>query len=307
MSDVKPFRFAFMVAAATRRTGEDWAAIAAQAEAFGFDTFAVTDHLGTTHSPLQVLGWIASCNSQLRLGTQVIDNDFRHPVFLAQETATLDLLSNGRLELGIGAGWKLSDYEQSGIPFERGRIRVERLEESVRIIKALWSEGPVSAVGAHYQVKDLDGLPKPVQRPHPPIMIGGTRPRILSFAAREADIVSFLADLDDPATWSIDVLAEKSLRVREEAGGRGLELHLNTDLVAVGDDRVVKRLAREANLDPADLDRSAYALTGSVQAVVEQVEHLREVAGISYFTIWSEYAEAFAPVISELNGHEGGR
>jgi probable F420-dependent oxidoreductase len=302
MSELKPFRFAFMVADATRRTGEDWAAIAAEAEAFGFDTFAVTDHVGTTHSPLQVLGWIASCNSQLRLGTQVIDNDFRHPVFLAQETATLDLLSNGRVELGIGAGWKPSDYELSGIPFERGRIRVERLEESVRIIKALWSEGPVSAVGSHYQVNDLDGLPKPVQRPHPPIMIGGTRPRILSFAAREADIVSFLADPNDPATWTIDRLVAASLRVRDEAGERAIELQMNIDLVAVGDDRQVDRLAREAGFDPAGLDRSAYALAGPVQAVVEQLEHLREVAGISYFTIWSVYAEALAPVITELKG-----
>lgn len=300
MSDLKPFRFAFMVADATRRTGEDWAATAAEAEAFGFDTFAVTDHVGTTHAPLQVLGWIASCNPRLRLGTQVIDNDFRHPVFLAQEAATLDVLSNGRMELGIGAGWKPSDYELAGIPFERGRTRVERLEASVRIIKALWSEGPVSAVGSHYQVNHLDGLPKPVQRPHLPIMIGGSRPRILSFAAREADIVSFLAEMDDPAMWTLDALVRKASRVREEAGDRDLELHLNTDLVAVGDDREVERLAREVALDPAGLDRSAYVLAGSVQAIVDRVERLREVAGISYFTIWSPYAEAFAPVISEL-------
>jgi hypothetical protein len=131
-------------------------------------------------------------------------------------------------------------------------------------------------------------------------MIGGSRPRILSFAAREADIVSFLAELDDPAMWTMDALARKAARVREEAGDRDLELHLNTDLVAVGDDRVVERLAREADLDPAGLDRSVYVLAGSVQAIVDRVERLREVTGISYFTIWSPYAEAFAPVISEL-------
>jgi probable F420-dependent oxidoreductase len=223
-------------------------------------------------------------------------------VFLAQEATTLDVLSNGRLELGIGAGWKPSDYELAGIPFERGRIRVERLEESVRIIKGFWSEGPVSAVGSQYQVSDLVGLPKPIQRPHPPIMIGGTRPKILSLAAREADIVSFLADPDDPATWTSERLVATSTRVREEAADRPIELHMNTDLVAVGDDRAVERLAREAGFDPAGLDRSAYALAGPVQAVVEQLEHLREVAGISYFTIWSVYAEAFAPVISALRG-----
>src|SRR5262245_60543768 len=162
MSNLKPFRFAFLVADLTQRTGEDWSALAVKAEALGFDTFAVSDHLGVPISPLQVLGWVASCNPRLRLATLVLDNDFRHPAFLAQETATLDVLSNGRLELGMGAGWMLSDYEQSGIPFERGRVRLERLEESVRIIKALWSEGPVSAVGPHYQVKELVGQPRPV-------------------------------------------------------------------------------------------------------------------------------------------------
>lgn len=299
----KSFRFAFLVADATRRTGEDWAVLAAQAEVLGYDTFGVTDHVGTPHAPLQVLGWVASCNSQLRLATLVIDNDFRHPVFLAQETATLDLLSNGRLELGMGAGWKFSDYERSGIPFERGRVRLERLEEAVHLIKALWAEGPVSAVGHHYQVKELVGLPKPVQRPHPPIMIGGSRPRILSLAAREADIVSFVAE-DGPRMWTFDGLAEKSSRVREEAGDREIELHVESDLVAVTDDRAaaVSRLAQARDLDPVDLDRSAYVLAGSVQSIVDHLERLREVAGISYVTIPSEDAEAFAPVVSELAG-----
>jgi hypothetical protein len=133
-------------------------------------------------------------------------------------------------------------------------------------------------------------------------MIGGSRPRILSLAAREADIVGFVAEIDDPAMWTIDTLVEKSSRVREEAGDREIELNLHTDLVAVGNDREVERLAREADLDPLGLDRSAYVLAGPVQAIVEQLERLREVAGISYFTIWSPYAEAFAPVISELQG-----
>jgi probable F420-dependent oxidoreductase len=306
MSSRKPFRFAFLVADATQRTGEDWAVLAAQAETLGYDTFGVTDHLGTPHAPLQVLEWVASCTSQLRLATLVLGNDFHHPAFLARETATLDLLSNGRLELGMGAGWSLDDYKQSGIPFERGRVRLERLEEAVHLIKALWSEGLVSAVGPHYQLNELEGLPKPAQRPHPPILIGGNRPRILSFAAREADIVSFETEmpLRDPAMWTIDALAEKSLRVRKEAGDREIELHLNPDLVAVGDDRAsaVGRLAHEANLDPVGLDRSAYVLAGPVQAIVDHLERLREVAGISYVTIPSEDAEAFGPVISELGG-----
>lgn len=303
MSNLEPFRFAFSVAGAEQRTPEDWEALAGQAEAFGFDTFGLSDHVRTGHAPLQVLQFVASRTSQLRVATLVLDNDFRHPVFLAKEAATLDVLSNGRLELGIGAGWKLEDYELSGIPFERGRVRVERLEEAVRLIKALWSEGPVSAVGTHYQVKELVGVPKPIQRPNPPIMIGGHRPRILSFAAREADIISFLPD-EDPAMWTIDTLAAKALRVRQEAGDRRIELHLDGDLWAITDERAstVERHAQARKLDPVDLDRSAYVLAGSVQAVVDHLERLRDVAGITYVTIPSRHAEAFAPVVSALRG-----
>jgi probable F420-dependent oxidoreductase len=301
MSTLRPFRFAFLVADARQRTGEDWEALAARAEALGYDTFGVSDHFGTPHAPLQVLQWVASCTSRIRLATLVLDNDFRHPAVLAKEAATVDVLSNGRLELGMGAGWKSDDYERSGIPLERGRVRLERLEEAVRLVKALWSEGPVSTVGPHYRLDELVGLPKPVQRPAPPIMIGGSRPRILSFAAREADIVSFETK-DDPATWTIDALAAKTSRVREAAGGREIELHLNPDLLAVGGDRAsaVGRLARAERLDPVDLDRSAYVLAGPVPAIVDHLERLREVAGISYVTIPSEHAEAFAPVVSEL-------
>src|SRR5262245_1530965 len=135
MPDLRPFRFAFQVADARQRTGGEWEALAAQAEALGYDTFGVSDHLGTPHAPLQVLQWVASCTSRIRLATLVLDNDFRHPAILANETATLDVLSNGRFELGMGAGWKPDDYERSGIPFAPGRVRLARLEEAVRVIK----------------------------------------------------------------------------------------------------------------------------------------------------------------------------
>ena len=121
MTKLRPFRFACLVADARQRTGEDWEALAARAEALGYDTFGVFDHFGTPHAPLQVLQWVASCTSRIRLATLVLDNDFRHPAVLAKEAATLDVLSNGRLELGMGAGWKSDDYERSGIPQRRGR------------------------------------------------------------------------------------------------------------------------------------------------------------------------------------------
>jgi alkanesulfonate monooxygenase SsuD/methylene tetrahydromethanopterin reductase-like flavin-dependent oxidoreductase (luciferase family) len=138
---------------------------------------------------MSLLKYAADHTSRIRLVTLVLDNDFRHPAVLAKEAATLDLLSGGRLELGLGAGWLVDEYRQTGLPFRDGPTRAAQLEEAVHLMKALFSDTPVSFSGRFYDVHNLDGRPKPVQRPHPPLMIGGSRPRLLRFAAREADIV----------------------------------------------------------------------------------------------------------------------
>ena len=187
----RPFRFACRVSGGRSRTPTEWAALAKRAEALGYATFAVADHFATQYAPMQLLQYAADQTSRIRLATLVLDNDFRHPTVLAKEAATLDVLSGGRLELGLGAGWLLQEYRQAGIAFQDGPTRAARLEEGVHLLKALFSDAPASFSGRFYTVHELDGRPKPHQRPHPTLMIGGTRPRLLRFAAREADIVGF--------------------------------------------------------------------------------------------------------------------
>jgi hypothetical protein len=151
----------------------------------------VADHLATQYAPMTLLQYVADRTSHMRLATLVLDNDFRNPAVLAKESASLDRLSGGRLELGLGAGWLLDEYRQAGLAFQDGPTRAARLEEAVHLLKALFSEAPASFSGRFYTVHEVDGRPKPHQRPHPTLMIGGTQPRVLRFAAREADIVGF--------------------------------------------------------------------------------------------------------------------
>ena len=155
----------------------------------GYATFAVADHFAVQYAPMQLLQYAADHTSRIRLATLVLDNDFRHPTVLAKEAAILDLLSDGRLELGLGAGWLLQEYRQAGLAFQDGPTRAARLEEGVHLLKALFSDAPALFSGRFYNVHELYSRPKPLQRPHPTLMIGGSRPRVLCFAAREADIV----------------------------------------------------------------------------------------------------------------------
>src|SRR5438876_677403 len=190
MSKPRPFRFGVSVHGSKSRA--EWIGIARQAEALGYSTLLIPDHLGDQLSPIPALVAAADATSTLRIGSLVFDNDFRHPVMLAKEAATLDVLSGGRFELGIGAGWLRSEYEQAGIPYDPPGVRVGRMEEALQIIKGLFADRPVTFSGTYYKVSALEGQPKPVQRPHPPILIGGGGKRILSIAAREATIVGFL-------------------------------------------------------------------------------------------------------------------
>src|SRR5438067_3514050 len=190
MDQQRPFRFG--VAAESAPSREQWAALVRKVEGMGYATFVLADHFVNEFLPIAALMAAADATSTLRVGTFVFDNDFRHPVVLAKEVATLDLLSGGRFELGLGAGWKLPEYEWAGIPFDPPGVRIDRLVEAVRVLKGLFADGPLTFAGRHYTVTGLDGLPKPLQRPHPPLLIGGGSRRVLSLAAREADIISFV-------------------------------------------------------------------------------------------------------------------
>jgi probable F420-dependent oxidoreductase len=187
---MRPFRFGLTTGWVS--TADAWSAMARRAEALGYDVLLVPDHLGGQLSPLAALASAAAVTTRIRIGSNVFANDFRHPLVLAREAATLDVLSNGRLEFGIGAGWRVSDYTQLGVPYDPAGRRIDRMEEAVTIIKRLFAGETVTVAGDHYRLRGARLSPRTVQRPRPPILLGGGGPRMLRIAAREADIVGFV-------------------------------------------------------------------------------------------------------------------
>lgn len=320
MSAARPFRFGTLIDATT--PAAEVAARARQVEAFGYDTLLAADHFYPRWpSPGPAMMAAALATSTLRVGCHVFDNDFHHPAMLAKEAACIDEFSGGRLEFGIGAGWHKGEYEQAGIPFDRPGVRVSRLEEAVQIIKGLWADGPLTFSGQYYTITALDGRPKPVQRPHPPLFIGGGGKRLLSFAARQADIVGILGQarpgggLDIVGTTEA-VLAEKIGWVREAAGARIDQLELNMLIwgVVVTEDRQVAathlasaewlpRVQGDAGAVTADqLLASTAFLVGGISQIVERLLALRERYGVSYITVLPPDLETFAPVVARLAG-----
>jgi len=272
----------------------------------------VPDHFRDHLAPVPALTAAALATTRLRVGSLVFSNDFRHPAVLAKEAATIDVLSGGRFELGLGAGWLREEYDQTGIRFDAPGTRVERLEEAVTIIKRLLAGERVTFAGRHYTIADLEGRPTPVQRPHPPIAIGGGGRRTLSLAAREASIVGLvprarrdgsgldLNDLSDAAT------REKLEWVRAAAGERFDSLEINTliQAVVVADQRMAAadqlasrfKVAREVVLE------TVYVALGTIEEICETLRQRRERYGVSYLTVFERDMEAFAPVVERLAG-----
>jgi probable F420-dependent oxidoreductase len=255
----------------------------------------------------------AEATTRLRVGSLVFGNDYRHPVVLAKEVATLDLFSEGRVEFGLGAGWMTSDYEQSGIAAESAGIRISRMAESLAVLKALWSTGEATYQGEHYQVSGAIGSPTPVQRPHPPIIIGGGGQRVLGIAAREADIVgvnpSLAAGYVGPEvleTTSAEYYHQRIKWIRQAAGARfdQLELQVLTCLVQVVPDReeAIARLAGAMSVPPDQVDGSPIALIGTTDQIIERLRQRREEFGFSYVVVHEAEMEALAPVVATLTG-----
>jgi probable F420-dependent oxidoreductase len=302
----RPFRFGVNHVTLER---EEWLDTARKAEDLGYDTLIAQDHFGSQLAPLPALVAAAAVTTRLRLATIVLDNDFRHPAALAKEAATVDVLSNGRLELGLGAGWLQADYDKTGLPFDSPAERLERLAEAVHICSAFFgSEGDsITFAGKHYNVRNLDALPRPVQKPRPPLMIGGRQKRMLSLAARQADIVSIsLLDQRGPGLPEPPSFAHKVDWVRQAAGPRfnHLEIHVNAALVTVGDvsAAAVEQLAARRGMSPEQVLESPGTLVGSVDALVEQLLARREQYGVTYYVIQGRAMDAFAPVIARLHG-----
>ncbi|HEV2529506.1 MAG TPA: TIGR03621 family F420-dependent LLM class oxidoreductase [Thermomicrobiales bacterium] len=307
------FRFGVQITRGTSRP--DWQDKARRAEAAGYDVLATVDHFTDVFAWGPAIVSAAAVTETLRFCPYVLANDFRHPALLGQEAATVDILSDGRLELGLGAGWLGSDYQRSGIAFEAPGVRVGKLFESVRILKRYFTKESVTFDGKHYQVEDLPGNPKPVQRPHPPLILGGGGPRILSFAAREADIVGLIwksrpdGSGFDRNDGSPDGFDQKVATVREAAGERfdGLEFNVLLERFAVTDGAAatraeVDRMAEQWGVPPETVEASPVALIGSQDEIVEKMLASRDRYGITYYTVRAPDLDDFARIMAAVRG-----
>ena len=318
----RAFRFAVQAFAA--EDAAKWTDLARRAEDLGYDTFHLADHflgegpaLASTNHPHQNLATVpaltmaAAVTERIRVGCRVFCNDYRHPVMLAKEAATIDLLSSGRLELGIGAGWIEAEYEAAGMTFDRPGRRIDRLAESITLLRALMSGEQVDHAGEHYRVSGFAGSPLPVQRPHPPLMIGGGGRRVLELAAREADIVSLnfnnragVIGPDGVGSSTADATAEKIGWIDAARGDRSPEREIGAYFTVVTDAAapVAAQLGTALGLSADEMLDHPHALIGSVDAICERLEARRERYGISYVTVGGDVAEAFAPVVARLRG-----
>ena len=307
----RPFRFGVQINAAA--PGTSWAATARRIEELGFSTLVMPDHFEDQLAVAPALAVAAQATTTLRVGALVFGNDYRHPVVLAKDMATLDVLSGGRMEFGIGAGWMRTDYDAAGIAYDGPGERIDRMLESIEIIRGLFGDGPVDFAGEHYTISGLDGLPKPVQSP-PPLLIGGGGKRMLTIAARQADIVGVTANLkageigpDAVADVTPARFDEKLQWVRDAAGDRMDDIELNALVMStqVVDDQqaAIDGTAALFGLDPADAAASPILLIGSPDQIVRQLEERRERWGFSYFIVQGlDTAVALEPVIARLAG-----
>ena len=311
---MKPFRFGISIWHVGSRA--ELADRARKIEALGYDTLSFPDHLTDRIAPLPALVTAANATTRLRVGTNVLNSDLRHPVLVAREAAAVDLLTDGRLQLGLGAGSIRSEYDEVGLRFEIGRIRVERLAEAVAVIKGLLSGETVTFSGTHYQIAGHTIAPLPAQKPHPPILIGGNGRRLLTLAAREADIVGFSgitfrnggAAPPDVSAWRAAAVGERVRLVREAAGEdrfARLELNALVQRVIVTEDRYAaaeELVRRWPELSAGEILETPYLLVGTVDQMVEDLKARRQRWGISYYAIHEPYLDAFAPVAARLAG-----
>lgn len=298
---MRPFRFGVTFTGPTSR--ERWAARARRAEALGYDVLLMPDHLGKQFAPVPALMAAADATSRLRIGSFVFANDYRRPFMLAMEVATLDVLSGGRIELGLGAGWSTRDYQRLGLPYDAPGVRVGRLLESVRLLKRLFAGETVEHAGPHYRARRARLVLRPLQRPRPPVMIGGGGARMLGIAAREADIVALLPQVDARGWHRVSEIggratAAKVERVRAAAGERFERVELN---VVVADADVGGPIAQLKRLATRGLD-SPYLLYGSDRQLRDDLRRRREMLGLTYYVVPGRLMERFAPVVAALAG-----
>ena len=311
MSHPRPFRFGLMAASAGNKT--EWLDLARKAEDLGYATLLMPDHFPGQLAPVPALAAAAAATDDLRIGTLVAANDFRHPAMFAKEAATLDVLSDGRLELGIGAGWMNEDYSMTGIPHDRAGVRIERMIEAVEVLRGFWGAEAFSFSGEHYTIDNLDGAPKPAQAGGPPIVIGGGGKRMLSTAARLADIVGVNPNVHEGtvgaaalASMRAEATDEKLEWVKAAAGDRfdDIEISILKFVAVVTDDRdgTATAVGGGMGLEPADVLASPHIMIGSTDQIVDELHEQRDRWHGSYVTVQADAIDAFAPVVAQLAG-----
>lgn len=309
----RPLRFSTQAGAA--KSGAEWMDRARRLEAFGYSALLIPDHVIGTQlwSVFPALTAAAVATTKLRVGTLVIANDFRNPLLLAREFATLDVVSGGRAEIGLGAGWARRDYDSLGLPLDRGRVRVERLAESVSVIKRLFTEEKVTHEGTYYRLKEAQVAPAPVQKPHPPIQIAGGGREILRLAGREADIVGIVpmftsdAKLRNDHEVTSEAAVEKIAWIREAAGDRfdRIELSMFLDVTLTDDpEKTLAALSKELDRPVHQITQSVYRVIGPADDVKKRVLEMREL-GITYFCLRGPNVEDLGPLVGEMAGSHG--
>jgi|SRR5579863_3546818 len=310
-------RFGVVVGAPTRA---GYVEAVQRAEQLGYDVVLCSDHLELAgrhfshFAPIPALTAAAMVTERIRIGTSVLNQDFRHPAVLAREAASLDVLSDGRLELGLGMGWNETEYRQAGIPFDPAPERLRRFSEYVRVVKGVMAPGPFSFAGEFFTIDSMADEPPVRQQPHPPIMIGATRPKMLALAAREADIVSLnMLQAPDPSERFLTTMVEQ---VRAAAADRlaGLELQLPIAAtiphptggidavraaVAAGEPFIAMLASKFGEEALAD---SPMVLTGPPALMAQKLSELSSRHGIASVMIPMPQMEALSEVIKELNG-----
>lgn len=308
---MRPFRFG--VQCSTAASGAEWRERALRIEGLGYSTAFSPDHFGDQWAPTIAMTIAAEATTTLKVGALVYDVDYRHPLVLAKEMATLDLATEGRVEFGIGAGWMASDYAEAGITYDRPGIRIKRLVEATKIAKGLWSGEPFSFDGEHYTITEATGTPTPHTPGGPPVLIGGGGKVLLTAAAQLADIVGLNASLHDGNAGPEAVrsalgprFAERYQWVKDAAGDRfdQIEIQLHTFTVQVVDDprALFEMMAPSMGITADEAETVPMVLAGPIESIVEQLHHHRETYGASYIVVHEGEIDAFAPVVAQLAG-----
>jgi probable F420-dependent oxidoreductase len=311
----RPFRFSVAMPRLDR-PAPSWRAELRRIEDLGFSAVTISDHFtrGWVMEPLVAMTAAAAATDSLRVLSLVLGNDYRHPVLLHKALATLDVLSGGRVEVGLGAGWLPSDYQAAGLRYDPAGVRVDRLTEAVDVLTGLFREEALTYQGRHYQIDALPGLPRPVQRPHPPLLIGGGSRRVLQLAGRCADIVGINASMRGGAESALldltaDRVAGKVAIARAAASAAGRDPDSLSYQISVLSLRVTDVAGAQpwtssmaaGVTDPGLLSSSPAVLHGSVGACVEALQQRREQYGLDYIQLGGDLAAA-APIVAKLAG-----